>query len=191
MLPLLILVMLLSWVFWAAFNNPGLPIPKAPKWSLIGGGCLLALYFFLFLNVYVGLGVLAATIFTLLYLESRAATAIKRASEKKSKLNTSYAQMIVHHESGKIECTVTNGIYAGGDVRGLPQTQLVQLLSECEANDRRSAELLGLAPTASEANIRNSHSKLKRKFHPNHDGFDYLLNKIDQARDVALKTSVG
>ncbi len=142
MLPLLILVMLLSWVFWAAYQNPGLPIPRTPKLALIIGGCALAIYFGLFMNVFVGIAVLAAAILPLLYLESRAATAIKKASVRKSSLKAAYAEMSLHHGSGAINCIAISGQHAGNEIRNLPQSQLVELMSECEVNDQNSFALI-------------------------------------------------
>ena len=47
-------------------------------------------------------------------------------------------------------------------------------------------QVLGLAPGASEADIRAAHKRLMRGAHPDGGGSDWLAARINQARDVLL-----
>lgn len=47
-------------------------------------------------------------------------------------------------------------------------------------------QVLGLAPGASEADIRAAHRRLMRSAHPDSGGSDWLATRINQARDVLL-----
>ncbi|MDA8248668.1 MAG: DnaJ domain-containing protein [Rhodospirillales bacterium] len=62
-----------------------------------------------------------------------------------------------------------------------PRGRARAAMSRAEAYD-----VLGLAPGASEAEIRAAHRRLMRAAHPDVGGSDWIAARINQARDVLL-----
>ncbi|MBL4907413.1 MAG: DnaJ domain-containing protein [Sneathiella sp.] len=49
-------------------------------------------------------------------------------------------------------------------------------------------EILELNPGSNAREIKEAHKKLMKKFHPDHDGSAYMAAKINQAKDILLKS---
>jgi DnaJ domain len=54
---------------------------------------------------------------------------------------------------------------------------------------REALEILELEDDATLAQIKKAHRKLMKKFHPDHDGSEYMAAKINEAKDVLINTN--
>lgn len=73
------------------------------------------------------------------------------------------------------------GAGANRTAGGRPGGRARSAMSRAEAY-----QVLGLAPGASEAEIRAAHRRLMRAAHPDAGGSDWLATRVNQARDVLL-----
>ena len=53
---------------------------------------------------------------------------------------------------------------------------------------KEAFEILELESNATVAEIKSAHRRLMKKFHPDHNGSDYMAVKLNEAKDLLLKT---
>ncbi|MEH6544850.1 MAG: DnaJ domain-containing protein [Sneathiella sp.] len=54
---------------------------------------------------------------------------------------------------------------------------------------REALDILELTDEATLVQIKKAHRQLMKKFHPDHDGSEYMAAKINEAKDVLIKTN--
>lgn len=87
-----------------------------------------------------------------------------------------------HHGEGWRETTSASG--AGAHEAG--ETSGAGGMSETEA-----LSILGLKQNPSPAEINEAHRRLMQKVHPDHGGSNYLASKINEAKDLLLRSCEG
>ena len=154
----------------------------------------------------------------------------KSATGRSSEVATRFLRMILDHDTGELDGTVLQGVFAGRALSSMSLDELRPLVAEVSIDadslnvlaaylDRahgkawrettggaggnrgsvpagamtrdEAYKVLGLAPGASEDQIRSAHRKLMKLSHPDHGGSDYLASKINQAKDLLLGDDRG
>jgi len=144
---------------------------------------------------------------------------------RRSKVETRFLRMALDLDTGELDGTVLQGVFAGRKLSSLSLDELRSLVTDVSADadslnvlaaylDRthgtawretnggargngaaaptgvmtrdEAYKVLGLAPGASDDQIRAAHRKLMKLSHPDHGGSDYLASKINEAKDLLL-----
>jgi hypothetical protein len=223
-----VVLLLLLWAARAFINAD--PKQAARVLRGIGGGAALLLATFLLFRGAIGaaiplgafgLGLLGWTSFWPAPFGART----QRSAGQASRVRTTFLEMELDHDTGRMHGHVLAGSCQGASLDGLDAATLMKLLGEFDDDsrdllaaylDRREPDwrqharhdagagtrpagagkiteeeayqILGILPGATTEEISRAHRSLIKKLHPDHGGTTYLAARINEAKDVLLRS---
>jgi DnaJ domain len=142
----------------------------------------------------------------------------QRSAGQASCVRTAFLEMELDHDTGRMQGRVLAGSCQGASLDALDAATLMKLLGEIDDDsrdllaaylDRREPDwrkhaqrdagagkiteeeayqILGIQPGATTEEISRAHRSLIKKLHPDHGGTTYLAARINEAKDVLLRS---
>jgi len=142
-IALLVAVLLIA--RWFESANPS-RLAKALKWGFVGLGGAVAIFLGATGKMQLASIPLALIFLPLLLRGMRGASAAGQSGTpspgKQSEVETDYLRMMLDHDSGEMDGIVLRGKFEGRELRDFSQTELLELLDECNTHDEQSAQLI-------------------------------------------------